>query len=160
VYYKLLTLIPVSAALIGFTRYADSILWPLLYIGLCLTHAGIMYAIKCPHCAYYKMSGKTHRCFIWWGVPKLFEPREGPESKIVGVYAPIGMLVLALFPVYWLWNEWALLLLYLLGVVVLAMSIGSNECPRCLNFQCSHNTVPEELRKEYLEWRPEPGATD
>lgn len=150
IFYKLLTLIPVSAALIALTRYSDSLFWPLSYISLCLVHAAIMYTIKCPHCPYYKKSERTHRCFIWWGVPKIYRSRPGPEKRIVGIYAPIGMLVLTLFPVYWLLHEWELLLLYLLSIVVLIMSIRLNECSRCLNFMCSHNTVPEELRKEYM----------
>ncbi len=54
VFYKLFALIPVSAALIAMTRYAEAIYWPLIYIGLCLLHAGIMFTIKCPHCPRYK----------------------------------------------------------------------------------------------------------
>jgi hypothetical protein len=151
IYYKLLTLIPVSAALIAMGRHAESLLWPFLYVGACLTHAGIMYSIKCPHCPYYKMDGKGLQCFIWWGAPKLYQPRKGPERGFVGQYAKFGMLVLTLFPVYWLWQEKAFLLVYALGIVGLVMSIGINECSRCLNFDCGHCGVPEDIRKEYLE---------
>ncbi len=61
------------------------------------------------------------------------------------------MLVLTFFPVYWLRFEWELLFLYLLAIAVLLTSIGLNECPRCVNFACPHNRVPEELQKAYLE---------
>ena len=151
VYYKLLTLIPVSAALIGITRHAESVLWVGGYIGLCLFHAALMNAIKCPHCPYYKMGDKTFSCFMWWATPRLYKPRPGPESRFVGVYAPIGMLVLTAFPLFWLWHEWELLFLYLLSIAVLILSIGHNECSRCLNFECGDNTVSDTLRKEYLE---------
>jgi len=150
-YYKLLTLIPVSAALIAISRYSDAIYWPFVYIGLCLLHAGIMFTIKCPHCPYYKADGKTHQCFMFWGIPKIYKPRPGPEKRIVSIYAPIGMAVLTFFPVYWLRFQWELLFLYLLSIVVILTSIGLNECPRCLNFQCGHNKVPEQVRKAYLE---------
>lgn len=151
VYYKLLTLIPVSAALIGITRHASSILWTAGYVALCLAHAAVMNAIKCPHCPYYRMGDKTFSCFIWWKAPRLYQPRPGPESRFVAVYAPIGMAVLTIYPVFWLWQEWELLLLYLLSIVVLVLSIGYNECSRCLNFDCGHNTVSEGIRKEYRE---------
>jgi hypothetical protein len=97
------------------------------------------------------MDGKGLQCFIWWGAPKLYQPRKGPERGFVGQYAKFGMLVLTLFPVYWLWQEKAFLLVYALGIVGLVMSIGINECSRCLNFDCGHCGVPEDIRKEYLE---------
>lgn len=153
VYYKLLTLIPVSAGVIAIARYSEAFYWPFVYVGLCLFHAGIMFTIKCPHCPYYKMDGKLHHCFMIWGMPKVYEPRSGPESRSVGFYAPIGMAVLTLFPVYWLRFQWELLLLYLLSIGVLLTSIGLNECPRCINFECAHNKVPEEIRRVYQERR-------
>jgi hypothetical protein len=151
IYYKLLTAIPVSSALIAIVRYSEAVYWPFIYIGVCLLHAGIMYTIKCPHCAYYKLGGRTHHCFMIWGAPKIWKPRSNPESRIVGIYAPIGMLVLTFFPVYWLLSQWELLLVYLLSIAVLVTSIGQNECPRCLNFECGHNKVPDEVRSAYLE---------
>ncbi len=148
--YKLLTLIPVSAAVIAMAQHAEGWHWPLLYVGLCLLHAGIMFTIKCPHCPYYRMAGTTHRCFMIWGIPKIRAPRPGPESRLVGVYAPIGVAALTLFPVYWLWFEWELLVLYFLSIAAVLLSIGLNECPRCLNFECPHNVVPEEVREAHL----------
>jgi len=150
VYYKLFALIPVSAALIAMTRYAEAIYWPFVYLGLCLLHASIMFTIKCPHCPHYKTGGKMHRCFMIWGVPRIYQARSGPESRYVGIYAPIGMLTLTAFPIYWLSFQWELLFLYLLSIAVLLMSINLNECPRCPNFACGHNTVPADVREAYL----------
>jgi hypothetical protein len=149
-YFKIITAVPVFAALVAIARHADGWTWPLVYVALCLAHAGIMYAIKCPYCAYYKLESPRHRCFIWWGAPKLFRPRTGREPRYVGIYAPIGMLVLALFPVYWLLSDWVLLVLYVLGLVGLVASIGMHQCPRCLHFDCPHNQVPEEVRDRHL----------
>jgi hypothetical protein len=70
VYYKLLTLVPVSAAVMALIRHGESLLWPALYLGLCLGHAAVMNAAKCPHCPYYKLGDRTFGCFIWWGMPK------------------------------------------------------------------------------------------
>lgn len=151
VYYKLLTLIPVSTAVIAIARHSDAFYWPFVYIGLCLAHAGVMFTIKCPHCPHYHGDGRTLRCFMIWGAPKIVRPKSGPEHRLVGVYAPIGMLVLTAFPIYWLRFEWELLLVYVLSVAVVVTSIGINECSRCINFACGHNQVPEELRTVYLE---------
>jgi hypothetical protein len=151
IYYKILTLVPVSAAIMAMVRHSESPWTPLLYVGLCLTHAGIMSRAKCTHCPYYKVEGSTYRCFIWWGAPKAWAEREGPEHPLVGKYALFGIAVLTFFPVYWLWQEWPLLLIYVLGIGGLLMSILLNECSRCLNFQCGNCGVPEEVRKEYLE---------
>lgn len=152
IYYKLMTLIPVSAAVIGIFRHANSWIWLWLYIGLCLSHALVMNAIKCPHCDYYKMGERTFSCFMWWRMPRLYKSRVGRESRFVGIYAPIGMLMLTIYPTLWLWKQWELLLIYLLSVVVVVLSIGHNECSRCLNFDCGHNTVSESVRKEYREF--------
>lgn len=151
VYYKILTLVPVTTALVAILSFGESLWWLLVYAGICLTHASIMYTVKCPHCPYYKMEGSTLRCFIWWGAPKVWAPREGREHPLVGKYALFGMLVLTFFPVFWLWQHWSLLVIYFLGIAALVLSIGLNECSRCLNFDCGHCAVPEEVREEYRE---------
>ena len=150
IYYKTLTLIPVSTALIAMIRHGESVVWPILYGGLCLTHAGIMNAAKCPHCPYYKMGDRTFACFIWWNTPKLWADRAGPEAPWVKRYALFGISVLTFFPVYWLVQEWPLLIVYFLGIAGLVMSIFLNECTRCLHFECGNCGVTEEVRREYL----------
>ena len=151
VYYKLMTLVPFSTAVIAITRYSETIYWTLGYIGICFLHAGIMFTIKCPHCAHYKTDEKTHKCFMFWGTPKIYKPRSGPERKIVKIYVPIGVLTLTFFPLYWLRFQWELLLLYILSWGMLVTSISLNECPRCIYFDCKNNRVPEDVRKAYLD---------
>ena len=153
IYYKTLTLIPVSTAFIAMIQHGESVVWPILYVGLCLTHAAIMNAAKCPHCPYYKMGDRTFACFIWWNTPKLWSDRAGPEASWVKRYALFGISVLTLFPVYWLIQEWPLLLVYFLGIAGLVMSIVLNECARCLHFECGNCGVPEDVRREYLSLR-------
>jgi hypothetical protein len=149
IYYKILTAVPVFAALVAIARHAEALYWPFVYVGLCLVHAGIIYTIKCRHCAYYKLEGKKLHCFIWWGMPKITAPRPGPEKPFVGIYARIGILVLTFFPVYWLAFQWELLVVYLLSIVGLLASILMDRCPRCLHFDCANNQVPEEVRDQY-----------
>ena len=81
IYYKLLTLVPVSAALTAMLRHGESAMWAVAYVGLCLGHAAIMNAAKCPHCPYYKAGDRTFACFIWWGMPKLWADRQAPKRR-------------------------------------------------------------------------------
>ena len=83
-YFKLVTLVPFLTAIIAITRYSETIYWPLVYIGICLLHVGIVYSNKCPRCAYYNMSEGTHKCFMIWGFPKIFEARPGPDKPFLG----------------------------------------------------------------------------
>jgi hypothetical protein len=55
---------------------------------------------------------------------------------------------------HWLRFEWELLFLFLVPITAIVPSIGLNDCPRCLNFDCAHNGVPGEVRKAYREAAP------
>ena len=70
------------------------------------------------------MEGSKLKCFIWWGAPKLYKPRDTREARFVGKYATFGMIVLTLFPAYWLWQAKSMLLIYVLGIVGLVLSIA------------------------------------
>ena len=149
IYYKLLTIIPVFTASFAIIKYSENLLWLLLYFALCLFHASIMYSVKCPRCKYYRNGKKTFNCFIFWNTPKLWKERINPASRFVKIYAPIGILYLSLYPVYWLISQWELLLIYLLSLGVILSSILMNQCSRCIYIECSNNTVPEILQKAF-----------
>ena len=151
VYYKLLTVVPLFTATVAILRYSESILWFFLYVLLCLIHATIMYSIKCPHCRYYRNGQEKFSCFIYWNFPKLYNERKSPASPVVKFYAPFGILYLSLYPVYWLTFQWELLIIYFLSLGIILSSIIKHECSKCLYFECSNNTVPELIRKEYFD---------
>ena len=75
VFYKIMTAVPVTAALVAMFRYSESLVFPLAYIAICLFHVNVMYMSKCPHSAYYKMGGFFHKCFMMWGFPKILKAR-------------------------------------------------------------------------------------
>lgn len=140
IFYKLMTAIPVFVAVLAILRYADSWYWLLAYVGICLTHAAIIYLSKCPHCHYYLAGdSKVHRCFFIWGTPKIRPPNSGPAPKFLSVYVPIAMLILIVFPVFWLRMQWELLAVYLLSIVTLLYSILLQECSRCPSYDCPNN---------------------
>ena len=147
--YKLMTAIPVFAAVLAILRFADTWLWLVGYAAVCLTHATIIYLAKCPHCHYYRTGdSRLHKCFFIWGTPRLRKPNSGPAPKFLGIYTPIAMLVMIAFPIFWLRFQWELLVVYLLSIVTLLYSILLQECSRCPSFDCPNNSVPEEWRKE------------
>jgi len=144
IFYKLMTAIPVFAAVVAILRYADTRYWLAAYAAICLTHATVIYLSKCPHCHYYRTGDvKIHRCFFIWGTPKLRPPSSEPAPKFLGVYTPIAMLVLIAFPIAWLRFQWELLVVYLLSIGTLLYSILLQECSRCPSYTCPNNRVPK-----------------
>jgi hypothetical protein len=86
IYYKLMTAIPVFAAVLAIMRHGDGWHWLVLYAGLCLTYAGIMYLFKCPHCHYYQTGDpKMHRCFFIYGTPRSIERARKPRPPVSSV---------------------------------------------------------------------------
>ena len=150
IYYKLATFVPAFIGIYTIYSYAKSLLWVFAYIFIFLVHMTIIYKMKCTHCTYYLIPGDKLYCMWLWGVPKLFKEDTRPESQFNKVYVPVGMAIVAFFPVYWLFNNWALLVLYFVSLAVLVLSLFLFTCSKCTYFNCSHNQVSPELKENYL----------
>ena len=149
-YEKLITLVPLSIAIIAIYSYADTPLWLLIYFGIIGFHMTHILLQRCPHCAYYHRETKWLECNWWRWTPKLRKKKDGALPKYLSTYTPIAVLIITLFPIYWLTFQWELLFLYILSWGVLAISIYTAGCSRCIDFGCKNNCVPKELRDEYL----------
>jgi len=147
---KLITLVPFSVAVIAIYRYSDTPVWLLLYFGIIGAHMTHILLQRCPHCAYYHRDTKWLECNWWRWTPKFKNNKSGPPPKYIGTYTPIALLIITFYPVYWLTFQWELLVLYILSWSVLAISLFTNGCARCIDFGCKNNKVPEEIRDEYL----------
>ena len=150
VYYKLATFVPAFIGIYSIFIYAESLLWLGFYITIFLVHMSIIFKIKCTHCSYYMLPEKKLLCMWLWGVPKIFEANPDPESGFNKVYVPLGMTIVAFFPVYWLLNNLALLVLYFVSLAVLVSSLFLFTCSRCTYFGCTHNQVSQELKDNYI----------
>lgn len=150
VFYKIATFVPAFIGLYAIWIYAESLLWVFGYVLLFLMHIVIIFKRKCTHCSYYRLPGNTLQCMWLWGVPKFFKENPAPEGKLNKVYTPVGMSLVTFFPVYWLGNNWALLILYFASIAVLVLSLFLFTCSRCTYFGCSYNKVPEIKRNTYL----------
>lgn len=150
VYYKLATFVPAFIGIYAIILYAESLLWVVGYILIFLVHMSIIYKMKCTHCSYYMLPGDKLHCMWLWGVPKIFEAKSDPESGFNKIYVPIGMAIVAFFPVYWLLKNWVLLVLYFVSIAVLVLSLFLFTCSKCTYFGCTHNQVSQELRDRYM----------
>lgn len=147
---KLITLVPLSIAVLAIARYADSYLWLLLYFGIIGTHMVHILLKRCPHCAYYHKNTKLLYCLWWRWVPKVIKNKSGPPPKYLSKYTPTAVLIITFYPFYWLTFQWELLVLYFLSWGVLAISLFTAGCSRCIDFGCKNNQVPIEVRDAYL----------
>ena len=78
------------------------------------------------------------------------EGKKRPSAKYIRTYTPIAVLTISFYPIYWLTFQWELLVLYILSWSVLALSIYTAGCSRCIDFECKNNAVPEEIKEAYL----------
>jgi hypothetical protein len=147
---KLITLVPFSIALIALFRYSKNNLWPLLYLGIIGAHMLHILLQRCPHCAYYKAETKWHECLWWRWVPKIRKEKSSPPPRYISTYTPIAVLTITFYPIYWMTFQWELLILYILSWGVLAISIYTAGCARCIDFGCKNNAVPKKIQDAYL----------
>jgi hypothetical protein len=138
-YYKLVTLPPFLAAIFSIARH--SWVWTVAYLVWVLFHVFTIYRLLCTHCPHYgARNGKTC-CHFIWSTPPIFRKRPGP-LKTGAVIAIVFMLMISsLFPMYWLFQEPDLLVLYLLTLGVLFATMMKYECTRCRHLDCPKNQV-------------------
>ena len=147
---KLVTLVPFSIALFALLKYSNGLIWSLLYLCLIGAHMTHILLKRCPHCTYYKKDTKYHECLWWRWTPKFRREKDGPPPKYIRTYTPIAVLTITFYPIYWLAFQWELLIFYILSWGVLALSIYTAGCSRCIDFECKNNAVPKDLREAYL----------
>ena len=147
---KLITLVPFFIALIALFRYSSSLTWPILYLVIIGVHMTHIFIKRCPHSEYYKAETNRLECLWWRWVPKIRKKKSGPPPKYIRPYTIVAVLVISLYPIYWMRFQWELLILYILSWGVLALSIYTAGCARCIDFECKNNAVPKEIKDAYL----------
>ena len=144
-YYKLVTAVPFFTALAGIWRAEPWNIAP--YVVWFGVHMLTVYRILCTHCPHYgSADGKTN-CHFIWKAPKLFHPRPGPQSIWSKLGLVLMLMISSLLPVYWLAEDWALLVIYFLSLGVLFTTMMKYECTRCIHLDCPKNQVPQEVRE-------------
>jgi len=143
-YYITLLTVPIFTAFYAISN--NSIGGLIFYIILCIAATAVIYRFYCSHCPHYTREGRTTRCIFFWGLPKFFKPRSGPLSLLDKTVAFITPAILIIFPLYWLFQQIGLLIIFILSLIAFLSTVRRNECPRCIYVDCPVNKVPEELK--------------
>jgi len=84
-----------------------------------------------------------------WNIPKLFKARPVPWKFINKIAIPVFIIIICLFPVYWIWQDKILFIIYIIPGINFVLILKKYECPRCIYFHCPMNSVTENKRKKF-----------
>jgi putative flippase GtrA len=139
--YTCLLAVPILTAILAVFKH--SFLWAIAFIVLAAGMTVLILKFYCTRCPHYTREDKTLKCIFFWNLPKFFTPRPGALNVVDKFVAFGAPAVLLLFPLYWLFKEPGLLIVYILSLSGFVASIYHNECKRCIYFECPVNKVPE-----------------
>jgi hypothetical protein len=145
-YYTCLAAVPFFTA--WYAIFQKSTAWMVFYLALLLASIVLIYRHYCSHCPHYTRENKTTQCLFFWGMPKVFQQRPGPlgfMDKVITLTASAAVIV---FPLYWLFQQTGLLIIFLLSLILLVATIRRDECGRCVFYDCPANKVPEDLKTQ------------
>jgi hypothetical protein len=143
-YYTILMAVPFFTAF--YAIFNRSTAWLILYVLLCLSAIAIVYRYYCTHCPHYTREGKTTKCMFFWGIPKFFQGRPGPLGFLDKTLSIAAAVVVIVFPLYWLFQQPGLLVIFILSLTIFMVTIRRNECGRCIYFDCPANKAPKDLK--------------
>jgi hypothetical protein len=112
--------------------------------------------ILCSHCPYYAEPGPFLRCIGNYGLPKVWKYNPNPISTSEKIQLVIGLILVFgyPFPFTILGGQYLWTLATAGGTVVFFAGLLVFICPRCVNFSCLFNRVPDEVAREYLNLNP------
>lgn len=143
-FYICLLSIPFITSVLSISK--DSVWWTIAFIGLAAGSTALILRFYCTHCPHYTRDGKNLKCIFFWGFPKFFKKRPGKLDVVDKVVTFCVTIVLLIFPLYWLWMEPGLLIVYILSLVGFGAAIYRNECERCIFLDCPANRVSKDIR--------------
>jgi hypothetical protein len=144
--YTCLLAVPVFTAVLAIFRH--SILWAIALVVVAAAMTVLILKFYCTRCPHYTREERHLKCIFFWGLPKFFIPRPGALNIIDKSVAFGAPAVLLIFPLYWLFMEPGLLVLYLLSLSGFGACIYRNECNRCIYYECPVNRVPEGVKNQ------------
>lgn len=126
--------------------FKNSVWWTIAFMGLAVGSTALILKFYCSRCPHYTREGKILKCIFFWGFPKFFNKRPGKLDAVDKAVTFSATIVLLIFPLYWLWMEPGLLIVYILSLMGFGAAIYRNECERCIYFDCPANRVSKESR--------------
>lgn len=143
-FYICLLSVPFVTAVLSILK--NSVWWTIAFIGLAVGITALILRFYCTRCPHYTREGKNLKCIFFWGLPKLFDKRPGKLDVVDKAVTFSGSILLLIFPLYWLWMEPGLLIVYMLSFIGFFAAVYRNECERCIYFDCPTNRVPKEIK--------------
>jgi hypothetical protein len=143
-FYTCLLSVPLITAILAIVEH--SVWWTFVFIGIGMGSTVIILRFYCTRCPHYTRDGKYLTCIFFWGLPKFFNKRSGKLDATDKAITFSVMIVLLIFPLYWLLAAPGLLIVYLLSLIAFGAAIYRNECNRCIYFECPANRVPEAIK--------------
>ncbi len=143
-YWNLVIAVPFFTACAAIARH--SMVWLVGYIICCVLLAIVLLRFYCTHCPHYLRDGTKLKCMFFWAVPKRFKPKPDSLNIVDKVISAAVLIIIIFLPLYWLWLQPALLVIYLLSWGVAMATLRRYECHRCVYFECPSNCVPKNLR--------------
>ena len=115
--------------------------------------------ILCAHCPYYAENGgqgHTLHCYANYGLYKTwpYDPRPMGRSHKVQFLVALSIFVGYPLPFLFLSEQYLVLLIAMIGIVVWLTVLKFKICPHCLNFSCPLNSVPKNLVDAFLKRNP------
>jgi len=123
--------------------------WAMI-IGLFFLFFGIR--VLCTHCPHYNESTGIIRCWVNYGIPRLWKYRPVPMNVIEKAVYLSGHIIIWGYPVLFiaLTRNWTWLGGYIISVILLFLLLNRFYCRRCLNFSCPLNNVSDKVKEEFL----------
>jgi len=108
--------------------------------------------VLCTHCPHYNEPSSILRCWVNYGVPKLWRYRPGPMTIYEKAILISGFGVIWGYPVIFisLTGKWILLSVYILSVVIFFVLLNLFQCRKCINYSCPLNRVNTKVKEEFL----------
>ena len=136
----LLGVLPVVVACFAIAN--SPLLWMLGYLVVMLLLGVAEVGCLCRHCPYYRQQpGITVHCRFMWGPTKWFKPKPGALSSLDKAILYSFFVLAFSFPLYWLIQQPALLVIYLWAIGIMVWTLGRYECTQCIHFGCPFNAA-------------------
>ena len=113
--------------------------------------------VLCSHCPHYAEPVKSLKCWANYGLQKLWKYRPGPLSSAEKLVFYSGLIIIWVYPLFFLvmGRQWFLMSLYIVSSTAAYMSLESSFCSACMNLACPFNSVPEDVREEFFKLNPQ-----
>ena len=142
---------PFITGSIGIHNYSSDffIIWVMM-TGLFFLLAGIR--VLCTHCPHYNEPSAILKCWVNYGIPKLWKYRPVPMNILEKAILISGFIIIWCYPVIFisLTGKWILLSGYIFSVALFFILLNLFQCRRCINISCPFNRVSSKVKEEFI----------